>query len=258
MINHGNTVNTSNKFYGNYRAVVVDNEPVDKDGNPVYTGKVKVRVFGIHDDVDEAALPWAEYSDPFMGGFEDLGGFIVPNKDSKVWVFFDGGDHDSPVYFAGAPAKPHMPVEKEVEDYPQNKVFKTKAGFVIEIDDSEENTRLRVYQPSGNEKISDHEGNVTETIVGNVERTIAGTLTVDIEGKTIFRAPEMQFGEDGAVEQSVLGKQLENWINGHLLPWLNKHKHAHGTPNTSPPVEPFEAGAAEPEGGVWSKVNTNQ
>jgi hypothetical protein len=260
MLKHGNPTQDQDLFFGNYRAIVVDNIELDDDGNPVKSGRVKVRVPSIHgDNVPDEALPWAIYSDPFMGGLEDVGGFLVPNKDAKVWVFFEEGDHEQPVYFAGAPSKPHMPAEKDVEDYPNNKVFKTKAGFVIEIDDSEEDTRLRVYQPSGNEKVSDHEGNVEETIVGNVNRTIAGTLTVDIEGKTIFKAPEMQFGEDDKVEQSVLGKQLEDWINTHLLPWLNEHNHTGnlGSP-TSVPITPFQAGAAEPEGGVWSKVNTNQ
>ena len=259
MINHSEKKTTDDKFYGNYRSVVVDNVHKDDQGNPIKSGKVKVRVFGVHDDLPDEVLPWAEYSDPFMGGLEDVGGFIVPNVGSKVWVFFEGGDHDFPVYFAGAPAKPHMPVEKDVEDYPNNKVIKTKAGFVIGIDDSEGDTRLRVYQPSGNEKVSDHEGNVNETIIGDVDRTIGGTLTVDIEGMATFRAPQMQFGEDDAVEQSVLGKQLENWINSHLLPWLNTHQHIGNLGSTtSNAVEPFQAGEAEPDGGVWSKVNTNQ
>ena len=69
----------------------------------------------------------------------------------------------------------------------------------------------------------------------------------------------MQFGEDDKVEQSVLGKQLENWINGQLIPWLNSHNHVGNMgSSTSSPITPFDAGSAATGGDVWSKVNTNQ
>ena len=188
------------KFYGIYRAKVVDH-----DNDELYDASVKVRVFGVHDEIEEDHLPWAIYADPFMGGLnhESTGGCFIPDEESHVWVMFEGGDHRYPVYFAGAPAiqddVPDTPNEsrrqqddKEGEEYefplddeddfpfeekdpadadseyPFNRVFRTKAGFIIEIDDTEDNTRLRVKQPSGNEKVDDHDGNEEKLVKGNV------------------------------------------------------------------------------------------
>ena len=247
------------RFFGNYRATVIKNDPKDEKYIKTKTsGMIQVRVMGIHDDVPEAALPWAIYADPLMGGSVDSGGMIVPDVGSKVWVFFENGDHNQPVYFAGAPSGKDGPVEKD-STYPTNKVFKTKAGFIIEIDDAKDATRMRIKHPSGNDKLSDHEGNVTETIVGAVNRTVAKTFTLDVEEGVFIRAPNIQLGEDADVQQSVLGKNLENWINNELLPWLNTHQHQGnlGSP-VSVAIEPFEAGTAATGGIVWSTKNTNQ
>ena len=119
MKNHNKDNQTSDRFFGNYRAIVVD----DKD--EFESGRIKIRVPNVHgtsEDVPDSALPWAIYSDPFMGGSVDVGGLIVPDIGSKVWVFFEEGDHDQPVYFAGAPSRPDLPEERKT-GYPRTKVF---------------------------------------------------------------------------------------------------------------------------------------
>lgn len=259
------------QFLGNYRATVVDNVDVDDNGNPVTSGRVKVRVPKVHGpDVPDEALPWAHYSDPFMGGLDDVGSILIPEVGAMVWVFFEAGDHDQPVYFAGAHSKNGLPSEKSEEGtYPTKKVIKTKAGFIFEIDDTEGQTKLKITQPNGNIKESDHEGNVAETIVGdvvetfqkNVTQNITETLIIDVEGEggvKIF-APTIQLGEDADVEPSVLGDQLKNWINSELIPWMNSHQHVGnlGSP-TSAPVSQFQAGSAADGGSVYSTKNKNQ
>lgn len=273
------------KFNGFYRGKVVDVE------DPYEKGRVKVEVFGVFDGLSPDELPWAILADPFMGGQEELGGFIVPDLDSHVWVFFEEGDHTLPVYFAGAPARPHGPSEATNGDYPRNKVFKTKSGFVFEVDDTEGDTRLRVYQPSGNEYKTNHDGDVEEYIAGDVDkkidgdveehiagnvdrqmdgdventidgdeqRTIKKSLTVTVTDSVLIDCPKIDLGEPGDLEQSVLGKKLEEWINGELVPWLNSHGHGSapdGPPG--PPVDQFSPGTAAPGSAVWSKKNKNQ
>ena len=120
-------------MHGNYRALVVDNK--DPKGN---TGRIKVRVYGMHDGVKESALPWAQYADTTM-----MGSLRVPDKGSNVWVFFEAGEIDQPIYFACAPAKPDVPNEADT-DYPSNRVIKTKAGILIEVNDSEKQVHLNV------------------------------------------------------------------------------------------------------------------
>lgn len=101
------------------------------------------------------------------------------------------------------------------------------------------------------------------TVGGSRNTSVEGTQTHDVEGQATLKAPKIQLGEDSAVEPSVLGNQLANWIETELVPWLNNHQHIGnmGYPTSAPPLAPygpFEPGEGAQGGGVYSKVNTNQ
>jgi len=170
-----------NQFFGNYRGEVI------RTDDPLKAGRVKVNIFGVYDGFKEEDIPWAIYADSFMGGSTKAGGIIVPEVGAHIWCFFEGGNHHYPVYWAGAPAMkdktPDIPAESSAKEnqYPFNKVFKTGAGFVVEVDDMAGDTRFRFYQPSGNELIVDHGGNVQETVVGTTEQTKTGDVTENYE-----------------------------------------------------------------------------
>ncbi|WGH49886.1 hypothetical protein [Alishewanella phage vB_AspM_Slickus01] len=113
-------------LYGNYRAKVIDNS-----GDEYKAGRIKIRVYGIHDNVKVSALPWAQYADTQM-----IGSLMVPDVGTDVWVFFEMGDIDQPVYFAAAPNKPDVPRSAST-NYPHNRVVQTKSGITIEANDAE-------------------------------------------------------------------------------------------------------------------------
>lgn len=167
------------EFNGNYRGRVIS------DNDPYGAGRVKVRVQGVYDGLPDGVIPWATFADPLMGGQAGLGGFIVPDVGSDVWVFFEGGNHMLPVYFAGAPARPHGPSERQ--EGARNKVFRTKAGHLIEIDDSEGNSRIHIRHNSGTDFEIDDVGNITERCVGNIVRIVEGNYEETIEGDVIIR-----------------------------------------------------------------------
>ena len=79
-------------LYGIYRGVVVDNE------DPLKIGRVKVRVFSLHGvyDISDEDLPWANYCSPF--GSANSGSFIIPEVNNTVFVAFEGGDQQYPLY----------------------------------------------------------------------------------------------------------------------------------------------------------------
>ncbi len=100
----------TNSFHGIYRGVIEDNN------DPEMLGRCKIRVWGLHTeikDVDELEgiptknLPWSE---PCLGLLEGSvsgnGMFTVPLKGSHVFLFFEGGNWQSPRYFATVPGKP--------------------------------------------------------------------------------------------------------------------------------------------------------
>lgn len=82
----------NNNLYGIYRGLVVDNE------DPMNIGRVKVRVYSIHgvSDIADEDLPWATYCSPF--GSANSGSFIIPEVNNTVYVAFEGGDQQYPLY----------------------------------------------------------------------------------------------------------------------------------------------------------------
>ena len=280
--------NQHEKFYGNYRGIVVDN--VD----PLQNGRCKINVFGVYDNVEEDHLPWATFSDPFMGGLEGFGSTLIPEVDTHVWVFFEGGDVRYPVYFAGAPAMngkeaPDVPEEsRETErettfypddqagEYPHNKVFKFKSGMTVEFDQTEGAERLRVFHPSGWEMIvnadgdkhtytpgseeATTDGDITEEIGGNYDVTISGNLNIRVDGHTELSCPTIDLGESD-LEPIILGDKFSDWAQ-KLTTWLDTHIHVGnlGAP-TSPPQMPHQPDAQPAVlsgGNVYSTKNTTQ
>lgn len=96
-----------------YRGVVENVNDEEK------AGRVRIRVLGIHSDnkayVKTDELPWAIPATDLRlgGGLRNIGSFKVPDIGSHVFVFFEAGDHNFPVYFAAAPAI------EDVTDYQQ-------------------------------------------------------------------------------------------------------------------------------------------
>jgi hypothetical protein len=75
------------KVEGFYRGRVVDNR------DPLRLGRVKVKVYPWFEDVKDADCPWAEPA--WQGGI-----LYIPPLNAWVWVFFEGGDVEKPVWFA--------------------------------------------------------------------------------------------------------------------------------------------------------------
>ena len=79
-----------------YRATVVKIES---------NGRVRLKVYGIHDGIAKDVAPIAEPALDIFGAGDGSGMASVPGVGTDVWVFFDGGEINSPVYFAKATTK---------------------------------------------------------------------------------------------------------------------------------------------------------
>ena len=213
-------------FYGNYRGEVVSVS--DKKE----AARVRIRVMGVYDNVPDSALPWAQYADPFFMSGVDSGSQIIPDIGDMVWVFFEGGNHTQPIYFAGAPSAKDMPKEAS----PKNRVIKTKKGHIIELDDTDEEERVKITHSSGS----------------YVEMNDAGEGT--------WSAPKLDLGE-GGLEPMVLGDKLAAWAES-LVQWLDTHQHYAnlGFPTSVPivPNQPTSEPAIFNGGNVYSTKNRNQ
>lgn len=104
------------QFFGKYRGTVVGN--VD----PMQQGRLQVSVPAV---LGDGRLSWAMPCTPYAGS--GVGFFTVPPTGANVWVEFEGGDPDYPIWsgcFWGIGEVPAVPAVAEV------KVFKTDTATI--------------------------------------------------------------------------------------------------------------------------------
>jgi uncharacterized protein involved in type VI secretion and phage assembly len=96
-----------NRFYGKYRGKVESNVDPDR------IGRIQVSVPAV---LGSGTLSWAMPCAPYAG--RGVGFFAIPPIGANVWVEFESGDPDYPIWsgcFWGtgeAPAKPGVPTTK--------------------------------------------------------------------------------------------------------------------------------------------------
>lgn len=129
------------RFTGFYRGKVVNNQ------DPMKSGRVQVLVYPMFADLPETQydlLPWAvpAFSLSF-GASSQAGTFTVPSVGSEVWVFFENGDYQTPVYFAEA----YTPKDNKSilqEHYPKRHGIRSEANTVAYIDDEEKSAVIEL------------------------------------------------------------------------------------------------------------------
>ncbi|HEX9990093.1 MAG TPA: phage baseplate assembly protein V [Chloroflexia bacterium] len=108
------------QFFGKYRGKVAQN--ID----PMQLGRVQVSVPAV---LGEGSMSWAMPCAPYGGS--GVGFFAVPPVGANVWVEFEGGDSDYPIWsgcFWGVGEVPAQPA------LPQMKVWKTD-GITLTLSD---------------------------------------------------------------------------------------------------------------------------
>ena len=107
-------------YFGKHRGIVANN--VD----PMQRGRVQVQVPAV---LGEGRLSWAMPCVPYAG--PGVGWFAIPPVGANVWVEFEGGDPDYPIWagcFWGTGEVPAVPAVAEM------KVLKTD-GVTLTIND---------------------------------------------------------------------------------------------------------------------------
>jgi uncharacterized protein involved in type VI secretion and phage assembly len=118
---------SSGPYYGKYRGVVTENEDSDqKQGKKL--GRIKARVPDVLGDKETG---WALPCVPYAG--KDVGLFLMPPKNASVWIEFEQGDTDYPIWSGCFWAEGEIPVTPYT---PDKKVIKTGAGTITLNDSS--------------------------------------------------------------------------------------------------------------------------
>jgi len=105
------------QFFGKFRGVVTDNR------DPLMLGRIRARV---QDVLGENESGWALPSLPCAGN--GVGLFLVPPVDASVWIEFEHGDPDYPIWTGCFWSQGELPATPAVAEM---KVLKTDLGTII-------------------------------------------------------------------------------------------------------------------------------
>lgn len=228
------------RFLGKYRGFVVDN------ADPEQLGRLKLRVPSVlgNDVVSGWATPCMPY-----GGDADQGFLFIPEVGAGVWVEFEEGDLEFPIWVGTFWSKPggesELPKlngadgaeEGGVQDPPTRKIIKTRKGHTLQFEDKDgEETVLLVEAANGHVVTMNKDGiRIKDGANGHEIIMAAGGVTVK-GGKIVLDADGILVGSESAGEPFVLGNQFMAKVAGFLTQ-LSTHTHVGnlGAP-TSPPM----------------------
>ena len=109
------------KFYGKYRGVVSDNR------DPLFLGRIRAKVQDVLGDNESG---WATPCVPYAG--DGVGLFLIPPTDTSVWIEFEHGDPDYPIWTGCFWAQGELPASPAMAE---KKVLKTDS-CTLTLDDT--------------------------------------------------------------------------------------------------------------------------
>lgn len=161
---------TGTRFYGKYRGTVADN------ADPMKLGRLQLLVPTVLGSVRTA---WAMPCVPYAG--DKVGLLALPPRNANVWVEFEGGNIDHPIWTGCFWGENEMPAGA---GQPKVTILKT-AGTELKIDDRDDKGGVTV-------KLDKPAVKLPVTIVADgkgIEMTVQGTK-IRITGKEISVAAD--------------------------------------------------------------------
>jgi uncharacterized protein involved in type VI secretion and phage assembly len=122
------------RFFGKYRGTVTDNNDLSK------LGRLKARVPAVLEDQETG---WALPCSPYAG--DGVGFFFLPPVGASIWVEFEGGDLNHPIWtgcFWSSGQVPASPANA------QTKTIKTDTA-TITINDAPDSSGVTIETTSG-------------------------------------------------------------------------------------------------------------
>ncbi len=184
-------------FYGKYRGKVTD------DQDPLKIGRIKASVPEV---LDAEETGWAVPCVPYAG--DNMGLYSIPSIGTGVWIEFEAGDVSRPIWSGCWWSDSQLPKnEKGTEASPPLKVWRTKAGLLLALDDDAQTIT-----------VSDGNGNNLLTI--DAQR---GQLKILAATKVVVEAPQIELVE-GAGHPLVFGDDLLQYLS-QITQSFNLHVH---------------------------------
>ncbi len=193
------------RFYGKYRGLVVDN------ADPEKLGRLRLRVPSVLGD--EVVTGWAAPCVPYGGG-QDQGFLFVPETDAGVWVEFEEGDLEFPIWVGTYWSRPggESEVPKPMgadppQEAPTCKILKTASGHTIELEDQKGEEKITIRHAKNSFISLDKAGSV---IVGNQK---GSTLILNAKDENAVLLEQhghvITLSEDGVLVSNSEGAFIE-------------------------------------------------
>ncbi|MFI7690057.1 phage baseplate assembly protein V [Nonomuraea sp. NPDC049655] len=173
------------RFYGKYRAIVVDNE------DPAGLGRLKLKVPSVLGP--DIVTGWATPCLPY-GGAADQGIVFVPEREAHVWVEFEEGDLEFPIWVGVYWNKGDIPEPATVGPRPTRKIITTVKGHTLEFEDADgkESVILRegakghtITMDGDGITITDAKGNAVELTSDAMNLVAKTPLTINAKGQPV-------------------------------------------------------------------------
>lgn len=166
------------KYFGKYRGKVID------DADPKKLGRLQVSVPVILGELESWAMPCV----PYAG--KNVGFFALPPVDANVWVEFEGGNLNYPIWSGCFWGEGEFLVEDEIEpdDFKHIKVFKTE-DISLTFNDTADHAVVLESKPKGG-----HPTKITLQADGLIE-VLATTMQFDAEKEIALKGSEIYLND---------------------------------------------------------------
>jgi hypothetical protein len=254
-----------NRYYGKYRGIVRDT------ADPEGLGRLRALVPSVLGP--DVLTGWAVPCVPY-GGASDTGTQLVPEVGAGVWVEFEEGDLEFPIWagtFWSRPggrteAPPAVRADGTPDDEkrgrPAVKIIRTAKGHTLQLDDTDAAERIALVEGAHHHVITLDDQGVTirdgvsghrivlgrqgvEIRDGNhpgnrLTMDAAGTTVADAHGnQVVLGAAGIQIGA-GATEAMVLGSAFATIVSAFMVGY-RAHTHPVAGGVASAPTPPLTA-----------------
>jgi uncharacterized protein involved in type VI secretion and phage assembly len=194
------------RYYGKYRGIVVHND------DPEMLGRLQLLVPSLFGGTfsdgqasnEDLVTDWA-WPCVAAGGIGNQGALFIPEVGAKVWVEFEEGNLDCPIWVGTFWAKPGGESElpkpngadgKEqdaVQDPPTRKILKTKKGHTLQIEDKDGEELILVAY-----KVDDDHYHVVRLDADGITLTDASENQVAMSGSAFTLTSKVAFTLDAS------------------------------------------------------------
>lgn len=183
--------------YGKYRGRVRDNE------DPERLGRLRVIVPSLF---GEEETTWALPALPF-GGLSQQGMFFIPEVESQVWIEFEEGDVNRPIWTGVFWNRTQDLPEDASKDRPTTRVLQTPSGHKLQFFDEDGDRRIALVHAGQAELVMAEDGSVELT------NSIGMTLKLSHDRSEVLledgRGNQLRMDETGWSAENDAGTRIE-------------------------------------------------